>query len=345
MAGNNSIQILRGNNVKSTAPSEVLLDGQPLYDRTTGYLYVGEGNTVANTQAVNAHYANRAGSATSATTAQQASKVTSNLYFNGNGLNARWNGSDDEVVYAPTSLGTSGQVWGMTSSRRAGWMDQTEIPGTIEHANTADVAYEVSGSNVTGTVANANFANIATRVESNLNIRVAGVKYTYNGATSVDISRLELVATSPYISEGAIPYARTNGTGAAPAQVSWLSKGNTGSILYSNSTSPTWRTFPKLYNIEVGGVFVVLYPGQGAVDEIETATQLSNDIVNSGHTKSNPVRVYGFSIPNNTVSEFISSVYCDSRNIYFCRLNGAIAHTHGRTQGITIHKIYGFAEY
>ena len=51
MAGNNSIQILRGNNVKTNATikNQTLLDGQPLYDRSTGYLFVGEGNTIANT--------------------------------------------------------------------------------------------------------------------------------------------------------------------------------------------------------------------------------------------------------------------------------------------------------
>lgn len=342
MAGNNSIQILRGNNVKSTAASEVLLDGQPLYDRTTGYLYVGEGNTVANTQAVNAHYANSAGSASSATTAQQANAVKGYLYFNGSGRNDSWNGSATEVVYAPTSLGTRGQVWGMINSNRAGWIDQTEIPGTIEHANTADVAYEVSGSNVAGTVANANFATTAGKVAHSFKVNVNGTTYTYNGS-NVDIDILDdnpVVTLSKTTEPGAIVY--TNSTG----RINWLSHpGVSGSVLTSGSNFPTWRTFPKLYNIEIGGVLVVLYPGQGAVDEIENSIQLGNDIVISGHNRTNPVRVYGFSIPNHQAGEFISSMYCDNNNIYFCRLNGAIAHTYGRTQEITIHKIYGFAEY
>ena len=342
MAGNNSIQILRGNNVKSTAADEVLLDGQPLYDRTTGYLYVGEGNTVANTQAVNAHYANSAGSASSSSYATYSGRVSSNLVINNGTSSVNYIGNVSRTIYAPTSLGTSGQVWGMTSSGRAGWIDQTEIPGTIEHANTADVAYEVSGSNVAGAVANANFAATAGKVTHSFKLNVNGATYTYNGS-NVDIDILDdnpVVTLSKTTEPGAIVY--TNSTG----RINWLSHpGVSGSVLTSGSNFPTWRTFPKLYNIEIGGVLVVLYPGQGAVDEIENSIQLGNDIVISGHNRTNPVRVYGFSIPNNQAGEFISSMYCDNNNIYFCRLNGAIAHTYGRTQGITIHKIYGFAEY
>lgn len=170
MPGNNSIQILRGNNVKSSSASnEVLLDGQPLYDISTGYLYVGDGEANIRTiQAINAQYANSAGSATSATTA---SKLSRNIYFNGNGTNVSWDGRATEVVYAPTTLGSAGKVWGIASNGGAAWIAQTEIPDTIDHANTADVAYSVSGTNVTGTVANANYANtanVAERVEHNL---------------------------------------------------------------------------------------------------------------------------------------------------------------------------------
>ena len=170
MPGNNSIQILRGNNVKSSSASnEVLLDGQPLYDISTGYLYVGDGEANIRTiQAINAQYANSAGSATSATTA---SKLSRNIYFNGNGTNVSWDGRATEVVYAPTTLGSAGKVWGIASNGGAAWIAQTEIPDTIDHANTADVAYSVSGTNVTGTVANANYANtanVAGRVEHDL---------------------------------------------------------------------------------------------------------------------------------------------------------------------------------
>ena len=135
MAGNNSIQILRGNNVKTntTIKNQILLDGQPLYDRVSGLLFVGNGNTIANTGAVNAQWASIASSATVANTRNR-------LYFNGNGTNVGWNGSSSDTIYVPTSVGSSGQVWGMRSNGTVGWVAQTEIPGTIDHANTANTA-------------------------------------------------------------------------------------------------------------------------------------------------------------------------------------------------------------
>lgn len=255
MAGNNSIQILRGNNVKtnSTISQQTLLDGQPLYDKATGYLYVGDGNTIANTDAVKAGYANSAGSAssagyatssgsaTTATTATRACRVSHNLritvggtnyvfdgsantnvtvpsggdanyaanagyatnagyaassgsaasanrlthylYFNGNGSNTSWNGSANDTIYVPTSVGSIGQVWGVASNGRAAWIAQTEVPGTINHANTADVAYEVSGSNVTGTVSNANYATEAGSVSSSLYFNGIGNNVSWNGSS------------------------------------------------------------------------------------------------------------------------------------------------------------------
>ena len=156
MAGNNSIQILRGNNVKtnSTIKNQILLDGQPLYDRSTGYLFVGEGNTIANTTAVNAHYANSAGTASSAIIAN----TRRILYFNGNGTNVGWNGSSSDTIYVPTSVGSSGQVWGVRSNGTVGWVAQTEIPGTIDHANTANTA---NYANSAGNSNSANYANTA----------------------------------------------------------------------------------------------------------------------------------------------------------------------------------------
>ena len=316
MAGNNSIQILRGNNVKTntTIKNQTLLDGQPLYDRSTGYLFVGEGNTIANTTAVNAHYANSAGTASSATVANTRNK----LYFNGNGSNVSWNGSSVDTIYVPTSVGSSGQVWGVRSNGTVGWVAQTEVPGTIDHANTADVANtanklsnslrfngayangiaynvawngtapdtiyvptaignsgqvwgmknsthagwidqeEIPGTvenanyaNYAGTANNANFsnsANIANSVESNLNIRVMGSNYTYDGGVAVNIHNRNLVASSYLTHRGAIPYASTNGTtatgstGATPANVTWLAKGDTGQVLTATSTGIAWQT-------------------------------------------------------------------------------------------------------
>lgn len=237
MAGNNSIQILRGNNVKtnSSINQQTLLAGQPLYDKATGYLYVGDGNTIANTAAINAGYANSAGSATTATKvsndlkitvggtsyvfngsddtnitiptsggsvananyanyantayhvsgsnvsgsvanagyADEAGSVSSNLYFNGNGSNTSWNGSANDTIYVPTSVGSIGQVWGVTSSGEAAWIAQTEVPGTIDHANTANTA---------------NTATIANSVRGCLAIRMNPCMPTYyDGSENVTV--------------------------------------------------------------------------------------------------------------------------------------------------------------
>lgn len=333
MAGNNSIQILRGNNVKSTAADKILLDGQPLYDRTTGYLYVGENNTVANTQAVNAHYANSAGSATSATTAQQASKVTSNLYFNGNGLNVRWNGSATEVVYAPTSLGTRGQVWGMINSNRAGWIDQTEIPGTIEHANTADVAYEVSGSNVSGSVANANFAKTAGKVTHSFKLNVNGTSYTYNGS-NVDIDILDdnpVVTLSKTTAPGAIVY--TNSTG----RINWLSHpGVSGSVLTSGSSGRIYWSTPKtVYVMEDTGAGTIAYePDSHGVPSSTNINGVIDQLYGYGHVSSdsalNAVGVYG--------GKKVTGIYSDYSSLYIMCNDGDTL-SRARTMPITIYEL------
>lgn len=196
MAGNNSIQILRGNNVKTNATirSQTLLDGQPLYDRSTGYLFVGDGNTIANTTAVNAHYANSAGTASSATIANTRNR----LYFDGNGTSVSWNGSSSETIYVPTSVGSSGQVWGVRSNGTVGWVAQTEVPGTIDHANTADVAYGVSGSNVVGTVSNANYSNYANTAYgvsgSNVSGSVANSNYANYAGVAFNVSAGNAIA-------------------------------------------------------------------------------------------------------------------------------------------------------
>ena len=43
MAGNNSIQLLRGTNI--SGKTDVLLDGQPAYDKANGALYIGDGTS------------------------------------------------------------------------------------------------------------------------------------------------------------------------------------------------------------------------------------------------------------------------------------------------------------
>lgn len=347
MAGNNSIQILRGNNVKtnSSINGSTLLDGQPLYDRATGYLFVGEGNTIANTTAVNAHYANSAGTASSATIANTRQK----LYFNGNGTNVSWNGSSVDTIYVPTSVGSSGQVWGMRSNGTVGWIAQTEIPGTIDHANTANVAYEVSGSNVAGTVsnanysnyantayrvsgsnvsgsvANANYANVAGKVENNLNIRVAGTNYTFNGEVSANLWNNNLVATTSALDIGAILYVSTNGTTSTPASYSWLAKGVNGQVLTATSTGIAWGSMPDekywFFAQDTGRALFFMY-STGTSNPGTNFLNLIMHLYNSGYNSSNnPLPAIGFDADN----KCIRGIYAPTRYAL------TIMHTDGTT--------------
>lgn len=45
MAGNNSIQFLRGTSSVISSSTEIALDGQPVYDKTNNRLYIGDGTT------------------------------------------------------------------------------------------------------------------------------------------------------------------------------------------------------------------------------------------------------------------------------------------------------------
>lgn len=63
MAGNNSIQFLRGNNISGS--DEELLPGQPAYDLTTKYLYVGDGSKISETSPIKASFADDAENVTS----------------------------------------------------------------------------------------------------------------------------------------------------------------------------------------------------------------------------------------------------------------------------------------
>lgn len=360
MAGNNSIQILRGNNVKtnSSINSQVLLDGQPLYDKATGYLYVGEGNTIANTAAVKAQYANSAGTASSATIANTRQK----LYFNGNGTNVSWNGSSIDTIYVPTSVGSSGQVWGMRSNGTVGWIAQTEIPGTIDHANTADVAYEVSGSNVVGTVsianysnyasiayrvsgsnvsgsvANANYANVAGKVENNLNISVAGVNYTFNGASLVNIRNKNLVATNTTLDIGAIPYVSTNGTASKPASYSWLAKGISGQVLTATTTGITWRNMPDekywFFAQDTGRDLFFMYSTKTSV--LDTSFQtLINYLFRNGHASaSSPLPAIGFDAGN----KYIRGIYAPNTNTLTIMYTDDTTYDRSTSSGLTIQR-------
>ena len=53
MAGNNSIQFLRGTSTQRASHSEASLVGQPIYETDTNKLYVGDGTTqVRNLQPI-----------------------------------------------------------------------------------------------------------------------------------------------------------------------------------------------------------------------------------------------------------------------------------------------------
>lgn len=116
MAGNNSIQFLRGNNIGDS--SEVLLPGQPMYDMATGYLRIGNGGTIASTSPIKAHYANSAGSAssassasyaTSAGSASSATKVGHNLKITVGGSTYTFDGSANTNI-SISSIANGGNV-------------------------------------------------------------------------------------------------------------------------------------------------------------------------------------------------------------------------------------------
>lgn len=65
MAGNNALQFLRGTSTAISNSTEVALAGQPVYDTTNHYLYVGDGSTqIRNLEAVRASVADKIGTKT-----------------------------------------------------------------------------------------------------------------------------------------------------------------------------------------------------------------------------------------------------------------------------------------
>ena len=194
MAGANAIQILRGNNIGSS--SQILLPGQPVYDMETGYLRIGDGGTIASTQPIRAYYANSAGSANSAT---YANSLTSTLSISDGGTaatNARMamknlimnvatstNPGDGEYLVFATSSTSYRYNYGYIKNDILSEVS-VDIPGTIDHANTADIAYSVSGSNVSGSVANAGYADEAHSVSSKLYFNGSGTNVGWNGAST-----------------------------------------------------------------------------------------------------------------------------------------------------------------
>lgn len=161
MAGNDSIQILRGSNVKSnsTIAQKVLLDGQPLYDKVTHKFFIGIGDTIINTPCIkvdnadNATHANNASRANSVecalnffssyACASNASAVTSIGYI--------YNGSirddiDNVVIYAPfyypdtDSIGSNFGCWGVRNNI-VGWYYPSTMTVTDNDDGTVNIVY------------------------------------------------------------------------------------------------------------------------------------------------------------------------------------------------------------
>lgn len=76
MAGNNSIQFVRGTSTQRATHTETSLIGQPIFETDTNKLYVGDGTTlVKNLDAINAGNADHATNANHATTADSATNA------------------------------------------------------------------------------------------------------------------------------------------------------------------------------------------------------------------------------------------------------------------------------
>ena len=253
-AGKNSIHILRGANVKtnSSIATLTLSNGQPLYDTQTGYLYIGEGNTIANTAAVKASYADNANSANLAT---YATGLTSTLSINSGGTggtNARTamknlmmnvdtstNPGNSEYLVFATSTTAYRYNYGYIKNDILSEVSTSSVTNA-NYANFAGTAYKVSGPNVQGAVNSANFATTAGKVSHSFKLNVNGTSYIYNGS-NVDIDVLNdnpVVTLSKTTAKGAIVY--TNATG----RINWLSHpGVSGRVLTSGSSgSIFWST-------------------------------------------------------------------------------------------------------
>lgn len=252
VAGKNSIHILRGANVKTNSSIAVLTlsNGQPLYDTQTGYLYVGEGNTIANTAAVKASYADNAYSATYATS------LTTTLSINDGGTggaNARTamknlimnvatssNPGDSEYLVFATSSTAYRYNYGYIKNDILSEVSVSSSVANANYANYANTAYRVSGPNVQGAVNSANFAVTAGKVSHSFKLNVNGSSYTYNGS-NVDIDILNdnpVVTLNSSTPKGSIVY--TNSAG----RITWLSHpGVSGRVLTSGSSGGiSWST-------------------------------------------------------------------------------------------------------
>ena len=172
MAGNNSIQFLRGTAAQRATHSESSLQGQPIFETDTNKLYVGDGTTlVKNLKAINATNANHATTADSATNAtyadiadnaSRANSVACELNFMsfyGHETNSSasyhtyrtYDGSiKDNVnsiaIYAPfsypgtDSIGSDFGCWGVKGNL-VGWYYPSKMTVTDNNDGTVNIIY------------------------------------------------------------------------------------------------------------------------------------------------------------------------------------------------------------
>ena len=89
MAGNNSIQFVRGTSSQRASHTETSLAGQPIYETDTNKLYVGDGETSVNDlTAVKASAADRAGIADNVKSQINGKNITD--IFESNGTTVKW---------------------------------------------------------------------------------------------------------------------------------------------------------------------------------------------------------------------------------------------------------------
>ena len=163
IAGKNAIHILRGANVKtnSSIAALTLSNGQPLYDTQTGYLYIGEGNTIANTMAVKASYADNANSATYAsylsyilpisdggTGGTNAKTAMKNLMMN---VATSTNPGNSEYLVFATSTTAYRYNYGYIKNDILSEVSTSSVTNA-NYANFAGTAYSVSASNISGVI-------------------------------------------------------------------------------------------------------------------------------------------------------------------------------------------------
>lgn len=101
MAGNNSIQFLRGTSSQIASSTEIALAGQPVFNLTNRRLYIGDGSTqIKNLTAIRADQADKDGNGNNiASTYAKVSSSSQNISFNVNGSGVESNSQIPITIY------------------------------------------------------------------------------------------------------------------------------------------------------------------------------------------------------------------------------------------------------